>query len=58
MFQFGAKKGEQISVGVISDRAGQPSDAKLFVQRIEPQQDAEPKYHAVVQADDSFQLGR
>ncbi len=57
VFQFGAKKGEQISVGVISDRAGQPSDAKLFVQRIEPQQDAEPKYHAVVQADDSFQLG-
>jgi len=57
VFQFGAKKGEQISVEVISDRVGQPSDAKLFVQRIEPQQDAEPIYHVVAQADDSFRLG-
>lgn len=57
IFQFGAKKGDQISVGVISERVGQPSDAKLFVQRIEPQQGADPKYHTVAQADDSFQLG-
>ncbi|MGI9466891.1 MAG: PPC domain-containing protein [Rubripirellula sp.] len=57
VFQFGAKKGEQISVEVVSDRVGQPSDARLFVQRIEPQQDAEPKYHSVAQADDSFKLG-
>ena len=57
VFEFGAKKGERISVDVIADRVGQPSDAKLFVQRIEPQKDAEPKYHAVAQADDSFKVG-
>ena len=57
VFQFGAKKGEQISVEVASDRLGQPSDARLFLQRIEPQQSAEPKYHTVAQSDDSFKLG-
>ena len=57
VFEFGATKGEQISVGVVSDRVGQPSDAKLFVQRIEPQGDGEPKYHSVANADDSFSLG-
>ena len=57
VFEFGAKKGEQISVSVVSERVGQPSDAKLFVQRIEPQNTGEPKYHAVIQSDDSFSLG-
>ena len=57
VFQFGAKKGEQISVEVASDRLGQPSDVRLFLQRIEPQQSAEPKYHTVAQSDDSFKLG-
>ena len=57
VFQFAAKKGEQISVEIVSGRVGQPSDAKLFVQRIEPEQDAESKYHSVAQADDSFALG-
>lgn len=57
VFQLGAKKGQKISVEIVSGRAGQPSDAKLFVQRIEPQQNAEPKYHPVAQADDSFKLG-
>lgn len=57
VFQFAAKKGEQISAEVVSDRLGQPSDARLFLQRIETQQNAEPKYHSVAQADDSFKLG-
>ena len=57
VFEFGAKKGEMISVCVVSERVGQPSDAKLFVQRIEPQNAGEPKYHAITQSDDSFSFG-
>lgn len=57
VFEFTAKKGEQISVKLASDRLGEPSDARLFVERIEPQETGEPKYHAVAQSDDSFSLG-
>jgi len=57
VFELSAKKGEQVSVSVLADRLGQPSDARLFVQRIEPQAEGQPKFHSIAESDDSYNIG-
>lgn len=52
-FEFEASEGEQLAIEVISQRLGQPTDPRLLLQRLEPQQGADPKLHDVLNVDDS-----
>jgi hypothetical protein len=52
MFQFAASEGDTYSIDVMSQRTGQPTDARWVVQRIEPQPTGEPKLHEVLTIDD------
>ncbi len=51
-YQFFALKDQQLAIDVVSQRCGQPTDARLIVQRIEPQTSGSPVLHDVLQADD------
>jgi len=57
LFEWNAKEGDALSVEVISQRLGEPTDARLTVQRIEPQAEGEPKVHDLQTADDSAEFG-
>ncbi len=52
-FEFTAEKGQVIAVDVIAERLGEPSDGRVVIQRIEPQESALPKLHDVTNFDDS-----
>ncbi len=52
-FQIKAEKNQQISIEVTSERLGEPADARLVVERLEPQATGAPKRHSVASADDS-----
>ena len=53
LFEFSANQGDAYCIDVVSERVGQPSDARLIVQRLEPQASAPPKLHDVLNVDDS-----
>ncbi len=53
VFQFAATQGEALAIDVLSHRGGEPTDPRLIVQRIEPQQSGPPKLHDVLNIDDS-----
>lgn len=57
VFQFHANQGEPFSIDVVSERLGEPTDARMLVQRIEPQESATPKLHDVLNVDDSQEVG-
>ena len=57
VYELSAKKGQQVAIRVLADRLGEPSDARLFVQRIEPQAEGTPKFHPIAEADDSYNIG-
>lgn len=52
-YQFHAEKGQVIAVEVAADRLGEPSDARILVQRVEPKEPAPPVLHDVTNLDDS-----
>ena len=52
IFEFSAKEGDMLAIDVASQRVGQPTDARLTVQRIEPQESGEPKLHELLTVDD------
>lgn len=51
-FEFSADEGESYAIDIVSQRLGEPTDARLIVQRIEPQQSGPPKLHNVLNIDD------
>ena len=53
VYQFSAKQGDEWIIDVVSHRAGQPTDARLTVERAEPQQNGDPKWQQVANDDDS-----
>ena len=57
VFELEAKKGQTISFDVCSERLGEPSDARLMVQRVEPQSEGPAKLHDLVNVDDSDNVG-
>jgi hypothetical protein len=57
LFEFSANEGEQFAIDIVSQRLLQPTDARLIVQRIEPQQSGPAKLHDVLNVDDGQQLG-
>ena len=57
VFKMNAKKGDAFALDVRSQRLGEPTDARLLVQRIEPQSDGDPRFVDVANADDSDNLG-
>ncbi|MGI9472604.1 MAG: hypothetical protein ACR2NZ_13775, partial [Rubripirellula sp.] len=57
VFELDASKGQKVSIDVRSERLGEPSDARLIVQRIESQSDGVEKYHDIANADDSDSVG-
>lgn len=57
VFRIDAKKGDAFALDVRSQRLGEPTDARLLVQRIEPQKDGDPKLVDVANADDSDNIG-
>lgn len=56
LFEFSANKGEQFAIDVVSQRLLQPTDARLIVERIEPQASGPPKLHSVLNVDDGQNL--
>ncbi len=52
IFQFSAKEGDLLGIDVVSQRVGEPSDARLIVSRIEQQESGVPKLHQVLNVDD------
>ena len=52
IFEFNASEGDVLAIDVASQRAGQPTDPRLIVQRIEPQESGEPTLHEVLSIDD------
>ena len=56
-YEFTAKQDEQLAIDLISQRIGQPTDCRMILQRKEPQQAGDPKWHAVFNEDDSQNIG-
>ncbi|MBL6724555.1 MAG: hypothetical protein ISQ09_05680 [Rubripirellula sp.] len=52
-FEFDAQQGQVIAVDVIADRLGDPTDGRILVQRIEPQESNSPTLHDIANFDDS-----
>lgn len=52
VFEFNATEGERLAIEVASQRAGQPTDPRLIVHRVEPQEGASPKLHELLNVDD------
>lgn len=57
VFHFHADSGDRFAIDVISDRWGEPTDPRLIVQRIEAQKEGPPKFHEVLNVDDSQNVG-
>lgn len=57
LFEFAAKQGQQFAIDLVSHRLLQPTDARLIVQRIEPQASGPAKLHNVLNVDDGQALG-
>lgn len=57
VFEFPADKDDTFAIDVVSQRLGEPTDARLRVERLEPQKSGEPKRHKVLTLDDSQSLG-
>jgi hypothetical protein len=53
---FSASQGETYAMELASQRLGQPTDARMIVQRIEPQPSGPPKLHDVLNVDDGPNL--
>lgn len=51
-FEFSADEGETLAIDIVSQRLGEPTDARLIVERIEPQHSGPPKLHSVLNIDD------
>ena len=56
VFRFSAVQDQSLAFDIISHRIGEPTDARLIVQRIEPIESATPKLHTVLNVDDSQTL--
>lgn len=56
-FQFTAKEGEALAIEVISERAGEPTDVRLAVDRPEPQPQGDPLWQPLVTVDDGQDVG-
>ena len=52
IFELNAKEGDVLTFDVASQRVGQPTDARLTVQRVEPQESGVPKLHELLNVDD------
>ena len=52
-FEFAAEKGSAYVLDVVSHRLGQPTDPRLTVRRVEPQEGGPPKLTDVINIDDS-----
>ena len=57
VFEFSAKEGQQFAIDIVSQRLGESTDARLIIQRIEPQPSGPPKLHDLVNVDDSQSVG-
>ncbi len=56
-YEFTAQQGEQLAIDLISQRLGQPTDGRMILERKEPQQAGDPKWHSVFNEDDSQSIG-
>lgn len=56
VFRFAAVQDQTLAFDIASHRLGEPTDARLLVQRIEPVESAAPKLHTVLNVDDSQAL--
>ncbi|MDG2220409.1 MAG: hypothetical protein P8L85_03460 [Rubripirellula sp.] len=56
VFRFAAAQDQTLAFDIASHRLGEPTDARLIVQRIEPIESAAPKLHTVLNVDDSQTL--
>lgn len=56
-FEFETQQGVRLAIDVVSDRWGEPTDARMQIQRVEPQESGEPKLHEVLNVDDSQNVG-
>ena len=52
VYLFSATEGEQYVIDFVSHRMGEPTDARLILERAEPQPSGDPKWQAVGNADD------
>ena len=57
VYEFTAQQGEQLAIDLVSQRLGQPTDSRLILERREPQQAGEPKWHSVLIEDDRQNIG-
>ena len=57
VFEFSADEGDTFAIDVVSQRVGEPTDARLIVERMEPQKSGPPKLHNVLNIDDCQSLG-
>lgn len=56
-FEFAAKEGDRLSIELISERVGEPTDLRLIVERSEAQPAGDPIWHSLVMEDDGQQIG-
>jgi hypothetical protein len=56
VFEFNAAQGDQYSIEVISQRLGEPTDARFVVQRMETDAAGTTSFHDILRSDDSFAI--
>ncbi len=57
VFEFSADEGDTFAIDVVSQRVGEPTDARLIVERMERQESGPPKLHNILNIDDCQSLG-
>jgi hypothetical protein len=57
VYEFAATEGDTFVIEVVSQRVGEPTDARVVVLRSMPQPTGEPTYQQVLTADDSPNVG-
>ena len=55
-YEFSANEGDQYTIDLVSQRLGQPTDARILVERSEAQQAGDPKWVQVAVEDDSYNI--
>ncbi len=56
-FEFAAKQGETYALEIVSQRLGEPTDARMIVQQVETSDSNATKYKDVLTIDDSQEIG-